>query len=206
MEEIVKYFPELTRLQRDKFNQLPELYKDWNAKINVVSRKDIDKLTIHHILHSLAIAKVISFAKGTSIIDLGTGGGFPGIPLAILFPEVSFSLVDSVGKKITVTQSVANSLELDNVVAKKARAEELNEKYDFVVTRAVAPLPTIMNWMRRKINPGGINNLPNGIIALKGGDIRDELKPFGRSAKKWPISKFFEEEYFNEKFVVFVPR
>lgn len=206
MEEIVKYFPELTRLQRDKFNQLPELYKEWNAKINVVSRKDIDKLTIHHILHSVAIAKVISFAKGTSIIDLGTGGGFPGIPLAILFPEVSFSLVDSVGKKITVTQSVANSLELDNVVAKKARAEELNEKFDFVVTRAVAPLPTIMNWMRRKINPGGINNLPNGIIALKGGDIRDELKPFGRSAKKWPISKFFEEEYFNEKFVVFVPR
>ncbi len=206
MEEIVKYFPELTRLQRDKFNQLPELYKDWNAKINVVSRKDIDKLTIHHILHSLAIAKVISFAKGTRVLDIGTGGGFPGIPLAIVFPTVDFTLVDSIGKKITVTQSVANSLELDNVVAKKARAEELNEKYDFVVTRAVAPLPTIMNWMRRKINPGGINNLPNGVIALKGGNIREELAPLGKSVQQWEISDLFEEKHFEEKKVVFVPR
>ncbi|MFP4555500.1 MAG: 16S rRNA (guanine(527)-N(7))-methyltransferase RsmG [Bacteroidales bacterium] len=206
MEEIVKYFPELTSSQREKFQQLPELYRDWNAKINVISRKDIDKLNVHHILHSLAIAKVISFAKGTRVIDLGTGGGFPGIPLAIIFPEVSFHLVDSVGKKITVTQSVANSLELDNVVATKARAEEVNEKYDFVVTRAVAPLPTIMNWMRRKISPGGINNLPNGIIALKGGDIREELAPLGKSVQQWKISDLFEEEYFEEKKVVFVIR
>ncbi len=206
MEVILKYFPELTTHQRQQFGMLQELYSDWNAKINVVSRKDIDKLYIHHVLHSLAIARVISFAKGTRVLDVGTGGGFPGIPLAILFPAVSFTLVDSIGKKITVVNEVSSSLQLTNVVAQKARAEELKETFDFVVTRAVAPMPTIMGWVRSKVKPGGYNNLPNGVIALKGGDMREELAPFGKLVKRWKISDMFEEEYFEEKKVVFVPR
>lgn len=206
MEVILKYFPELTTQQRQQFGMLQELYSDWNAKINVVSRKDIDKLYIHHVLHSLAIARVISFAKGTRVLDVGTGGGFPGIPLAILFPAVSFTLVDSIGKKITVVNEVSSSLQLTNVVAQKARAEELKETFDFVVTRAVAPMPTIMGWVRSKVKPGGYNNLPNGVIALKGGDMREELAPFGKLVKRWKISDMFEEEYFEEKKVVFVPR
>lgn len=205
MEAILKYFPELTNRQRQQFGMLQELYTDWNSKINVVSRKDIDKLYIHHVLHSLAIAKVISFAKGTRILDVGTGGGFPGIPLAILSPAVSFTLVDSIGKKITVVNEVLSSLQLTNVVAQKARAEELKDTFDFVVTRAVAPMPTIMGWVRGKVKPGGYNHLPNGIIALKGGDIREELAPLGKSVKRWKISDMFEEEYFVEKKVVFVP-
>ena len=206
MEVILKYFPELTTHQRQQFGMLQELYSDWNAKINVVSRKDIDKLYIHHVLHSLAIARVISFAKGTRVLDVGTGGGFPGIPLAILFPAVSFTLVDSIGKKITVVNEVSSSLQLTNVVAQKARAEELKETFDFVVTRAVAPMPTITGWVRSKVKPGGYNNLPNGVIALKGGDMREELAPFGKLVKRWKISDMFEEEYFEEKKVVFVPR
>ncbi|MDX9769228.1 MAG: 16S rRNA (guanine(527)-N(7))-methyltransferase RsmG [Tenuifilaceae bacterium] len=206
MEVILKYFPELTTQQRQQFGMLQELYSDWNAKINVVSRKDIDKLYIHHVLHSLAIARVISFAKGTRVLDVGTGGGFPGIPLAILFPAVSFTLVDSIGKKITVVNEVSSSLQLANVVAQKARAEELKDTFDFVVTRAVAPMPTIMGWVRGKVKPGGYNHLPNGIIALKGGDIRAELAPLGKSVQRWKISDMFEEEYFEEKKVVFVPR
>ncbi|NHB67375.1 16S rRNA (guanine(527)-N(7))-methyltransferase RsmG [Perlabentimonas gracilis] len=206
MEVILKYFPELTTQQRQQFGMLQELYSDWNAKINVVSRKDIDKLYIHHVLHSLAIARVISFAKGTRVLDVGTGGGFPGIPLAILFPAVSFTLVDSIGKKITVVNEVSSSLQLANVVAQKARAEELKDTFDFVVTRAVAPMPTIMGWVRGKVKPGGFNHLPNGIIALKGGDIRAELAPLGKAVQRWKISDLFEEEYFEEKKVVFVPR
>ena len=206
MEAILKYFPELTNRQRQQFGMLQELYTDWNSKINVVSRKDIDKLYIHHVLHSLAIAKVISFAKGTRILDVGTGGGFPGIPLAILSPAVSFTLVDSIGKKITVVNEVLNSLQLTNVVAQKARAEELKDTFDFVVTRAVAPMLTIIGWVRGKVKPGGYNHLPNGIIALKGGDIREELAPLGKYVKRWKISDMFEEEYFEEKKVVFVPR
>lgn len=206
MEVILKYFPELTTQQRQQFGMLQELYSDWNAKINVVSRKDIDKLYIHHVLHSLAIARVISFAKGTRVLDVGTGGGFPGIPLAILFPAVSFTLVDSIGKKITVVNEVSSSLQLANVVAQKARAEELKDTFDFVVTRAVAPMPTIMGWVRGKVKPGGYNHLPNGIIALKGGDIRAELAPLGKAVQRWKISDMFEEEYFEEKKVVFVPR
>lgn len=206
MEVILKYFPELTTQQRQQFGMLQELYSDWNAKINVVSRKDIDKLYIHHVLHSLAIARVISFAKGTRVLDVGTGGGFPGIPLAILFPAVSFTLVDSIGKKITVVNEVSSSLQLANVVAQKARAEELKDTFDFVVTRAVAPMPIIMGWVRGKVKPGGFNHLPNGIIALKGGDIRAELAPLGKAVQRWKISDMFEEEYFEEKKVVFVPR
>mgnify|MGYP002622767424 CR=1 FL=1 len=206
MEEVYKYFPELTLVQREQFSMLQGLYADWNSKINVVSRKDIDKLSLHHVLHSLAIAKVIDLAKDTRILDVGTGGGFPGIPLAILFPNVQFTLVDSVGKKITVVQAVAEGIGLKNVIGLKARVEEMKETFDFALTRAVAPMPTIMNWVRGKVKPGGYNHLPNGIIALKGGDIRSELAPFGKSAKRWKISNFFEEEYFEEKYVVYVPR
>lgn len=206
MEIIFKYFPELTKQQRNQFSMLQGLYDEWNAKINVVSRKDIDKLDIHHVLHSLAIAKVIPFAKGTRVLDIGTGGGFPGIPLAIMFPLVSFKLVDSIGKKITVVNAITEQLGLTNVTAQKARAEELKETFDFAVTRAVAPMPTVMGWIRGKVKPGGYNQLPNGVIALKGGDIKEELLPFGKSVRRWKISNFFEEEYFDEKQVIFVPR
>jgi 16S rRNA (guanine527-N7)-methyltransferase len=206
MDNVFKYFPELTKVQRDQFSMLQGLYADWNAKINVVSRKDIDMLSLHHVLHSLAIAKVISFAKGTKVLDIGTGGGFPGIPLAILFPLAHFTLVDSVGKKITVVEAVAGDLGLTNVVAQKARVEEMKETFDFATTRAVAPMPLIMGWVRNKIKPGGYNHLPNGIIALKGGDIREELAPFGKSVKKWKISNLFEENYFEEKQVIYIQR
>ncbi|PKP38173.1 MAG: 16S rRNA (guanine(527)-N(7))-methyltransferase RsmG [Bacteroidetes bacterium HGW-Bacteroidetes-15] len=206
MDVILKYFPELTKVQREQFSMLQGLYADWNAKINVVSRKDIDMLYLHHVLHSLAIAKVITFAKGTKILDIGTGGGFPGIPLAILFSNAHFTLVDSVGKKITVVQAVSDELKLTNVSAQKARAEELKESFDFAITRAVAPMPTIMGWIRGKVKPGGFNHLPNGVIALKGGDIRQELAPFGKSVQKWRISNFFEEEYFEEKQIVFISK
>jgi 16S rRNA (guanine527-N7)-methyltransferase len=206
MDIVFKYFPEITQVQRDQFSMLPELYNEWNAKINVISRKDIDKLELHHILHSLAIAKVISFAKGTSILDVGTGGGFPGIPLAILFPLARFTLVDSIGKKITVVNSVSEQLGLKNVVTQKARAEEMKETFDFAITRAVAPMPTLMNWVRKRVRQGGINHLPNGVIALKGGDIKSELAPFGKSVQRWRITSFFDEDYFIDKHIVFIER
>jgi 16S rRNA (guanine527-N7)-methyltransferase len=206
MDVVFKYFPELSKTQREQFSMLQGLYSDWNSKINVISRKDIEKLDVHHVLHSLAIAKVISFAKGTRVLDIGTGGGFPGVPLAILFPLVSFTLVDSIGKKISVVQSVADQLGLTNIIALKSRAEELKDSYDFAMTRAVAPMPTIMGWARNRIKPGGFNHLPNGVIALKGGDVKDELAPLGKAVQRWRISNFFEEEYFEEKQVVFVPR
>ena len=206
MDIITKYFPELTAIQREQMAMLKELYEDWNAKINVISRKDIDKLYVHHVLHSLSIAKVISFAKGTKVLDIGTGGGFPGIPLAIFFPQVNFSLIDSIGKKITVTNAVAEALQLKNVETSKSRVEEIKGVFDFAVTRAVAPMPSIVNWTQKIIKPGGCNNLPNGIIALKGGDIGQELAPFGKRVKLWKISSFFEEEYFEGKQVVFVEK
>jgi 16S rRNA (guanine527-N7)-methyltransferase len=206
MDNVFKYFPELTKVQRDQFSMLQGLYADWNSKINVVSRKDIDMLSLHHVLHSLAIARVISFAKGTRVLDIGTGGGFPGIPLAILFPLAHFTLVDSVGKKITVVEAVAGDLGLTNVVTLKGRVEEMKETFDFATSRAVAPMPMIMGWVRNKIKPGGYNHLPNGIIALKGGDIKEELAPFGKLVKKWRISNFFEETYFEEKQVIFIQR
>jgi 16S rRNA (guanine527-N7)-methyltransferase len=205
MDDVLKYFPELTKIQREQFAAIPNIYADWNAKINVISRKDIDKLSLHHVLHSLAIAKVFDFAKGTKILDIGTGGGFPGIPLAILFPLVNFMLVDSIGKKITVVDAVANELGLKNVVAQKARVEEMKENFDFALTRAVAPMPTIMQWVRGKVKPGGFNHYPNGVIALKGGDIKEELAPLGKHVKRWKISNFFEEDFFEEKFVIYVP-
>lgn len=206
MDRITKYFPELTSIQRKQLSELDPLYRDWNSRINVVSRKDIDNIHLHHVLHSLSIAKVISFAKGTTILDVGTGGGFPGIPLAILFPLCKFTLVDSIGKKITVADGVAQSLGLTNVKATKARAEEIVGEFDFIVTRAVAPLPTINGWVQKKIKLGGFNHLSNGIIALKGGDLKEELAPFGKRITKWPINAFFEEEYFQEKFIVYLEK
>lgn len=206
MDIITKYFPELSGTQRKQLSELDPLYRDWNSRINVISRKDIDNINIHHVLHSLSIAKVISFTKGARILDVGTGGGFPGIPLAIFFPYCNFTLVDSIGKKITVASEIAQSLELTNVKAIKSRAEELDGDFDFVVTRAVAPLPTLSGWVNKIIKPGGINQLPNGIIALKGGDLKEELAPFGKKINRWKINAFFEEEYFQEKSIIFLPR
>ncbi len=206
MERITKYFPDLTSNQLKQLAELDPLYRDWNSRINVVSRKDIDNIFLHHVLHSLSIAKVISFAKNTRILDVGTGGGFPGIPLAIFFPHCNFTLVDSIGKKITVATEVAQSLGLTNIIAVKLRAEEINEEFDFVVTRAVAPLPILNNWVQKIIKPGGLNQLPNGILALKGGDLKEEIAPFGRKITKWEINSFFKEEYFKEKQIIFLPR
>ena len=206
MDSIIKYFPELSSTQLKQFSELGKLYREWNSRINVISRKDIDNIYIHHILHSLAIAKVISFAKNTRILDVGTGGGFPGIPLAILFPSCNFTLVDSIGKKVIVANEVAQALGLTNVKALKTRAEELEGEFDFVVTRAVAPLPTIHNWVRKLILPGGLNQLPNGIFALKGGELKEELDPFKNIFQKWDIENLFEEEYFKEKSILFIPR
>ena len=204
MKEIATYFPELTVHQKKQFEALYDLYMHWNVRINVISRKDIENLYLHHVLHSLAIAKVISFAKGTKVLDIGTGGGFPGIPLAIFFPQVSFTLVDSIGKKITVANSVAEQLGLTNVVAQKSRVEDLNGNYDFAVTRAVASVAKLMEWTKSTVKPGGYNSLSNGVIALKGGDINEEVKPFGRRVKRWKISGFFEEEFFTEKLVLHI--
>lgn len=206
MEVVFGYFPELTAEQRQQLMRLPQLYQEWNAKINVISRKDVENLAVRHVLHSLAIAKVISFAKNTKVLDVGTGGGFPGIPLAILFPQVSFTLVDSIGKKILVAQSVAEELGLTNVTTQKARVEELNNRFDFAVTRAVAPVPQLMEWTKNTITQGGFNGLANGVIALKGGDVAQEIKPFGKRVEKWKISSFFEEEFFEEKWVIYISR
>ncbi|MDI3528146.1 MAG: rRNA (guanine527-N7)-methyltransferase [Tenuifilum sp.] len=204
MESVLQYFPELTSVQRAQLAKLEELYKHWNAQINVISRKDIDNLMTHHVLHSLAIAKVINFAKGTRIMDIGTGGGFPGIPLAIFFPNCHFTLVDSIAKKTKVAMEVAKAIELPNIDVVTSRAENLKEEWDFVVSRAVAPVPKLMAWTKKNIHEGGINNLPNGLICLKGGDIKEELKPYNKWATKWKIDDFFEDEYFAEKYVIHI--
>ncbi|MEX0811754.1 MAG: 16S rRNA (guanine(527)-N(7))-methyltransferase RsmG [Chitinophagales bacterium] len=201
---IFKYFPNLSDLQKKQIEQLLPLYKDWNSKINVVSRKDIDQLYLHHVLHSLSIAKFISFKPGTKILDLGCGGGFPGIPLAILFPEVEFHLVDSVRKKIAVVENIAEALELKNAKAEQARAEELKSSYDFVVTRAVAPLDKLLSWTRGKYACLTPNALPQGLIALKGGDLYHEIKAAHRKADKIPITDYFKEDYFKGKKLVYV--
>lgn len=204
MQKLIKYFPDLSEQQIKLFEQLLPLYTDWNSKINVISRKDIEHLYEHHVLHSLAIAKVISFKPGTKILDVGTGGGFPGIPLAILFPECSFHLIDSIGKKIKVVEEVVKELGLQNVVPEKARAEELKTRYDFVVSRAVTSLPEFYNWVQSKIMIKNTNTLQNGILYLKGGDLKDELKPFKKRNEVFEISNFFEEEFFLEKKVIHI--
>jgi 16S rRNA (guanine527-N7)-methyltransferase len=206
MEIIEKYFPNLTNEQKRQFGMLQELYTEWNEKINVVSRKDIENIYLKHILHSLAIAKVITFKDGTKILDVGTGGGFPGIPLAILFPKVSFTLVDSIGKKITVVQNVAESIGLTNLRAMQIRAEQLPENYDFVVSRAVTDIKTFCSWVWKKITPKGINVLPNGILYLKGGDITEELSTVPYHKVVYEIPNFFEDEFFETKKVVYLQR
>lgn len=205
MEEILRYFPELTDSQRKQFAQLFELYTDWNSKINVISRKDIDNLYLHHVLHSLAIAEVIKFKKNSAILDVGTGGGFPGIPLAILFPECSFTLIDSIGKKIRVGQEVATAIGLHNVKLKHLRAQEEKGKFDFVVSRAVMPLADLVTLVRKNIASRQQNAMPNGLICLKGGELEHEILPFKNVAEKYEISTFFKEEFFKTKKVVFVP-
>ena len=204
MEIILKYFPDLTEEQRRQFVALYDLYIDWNAKINVISRKDIENLYEHHVLHSLGIAKIINFRPGTSIMDLGTGGGFPGIPLAILFPEVKFHLVDSIGKKVRGATEVANAIGLKNVTFRHARAEEEKQLFDFVVSRAVMPLGDLIKIIKKNISPRQQNALPNGLICLKGGELEHEAMPFKNKTTLHSLSEDFEEEFFQTKKVVYV--
>ena len=209
MESILNYFPDLTETQKHQLGALGDLYKDWNSKINVISRKDIDNIYLHHILHSMGLSKIIQFTAGSRIIDLGTGGGFPGIPLAILFPEVDFFLVDSIGKKIRVTQAIADAVGLRNVRAKQIRAEEVKEKFDFVVTRAVAPLPKLVHWTKKLISNRERSDMPNGIWALKGIDrAAEEAEQLGKRAytEIFPMAAFFEEDFFETKAVVYVQK
>lgn len=206
MTEIIKkYFPHLTHRQEEQIAALDVLYHDWNAKINVVSRKDIDNLYEHHILHSLAIARRIRFREGTNVLDFGTGGGFPGIPLAILFPESNFKLIDGTGKKVKVAKEVADSIGLDNVLPVHQRGEEEKGKFDLIVSRAVMPLPDLMKIVRKNIARDQHNALPNGVMVLKGGNLDEELKPFRKIAERTELSQWFDEAWFKEKYLVYVP-
>jgi 16S rRNA (guanine527-N7)-methyltransferase len=205
-ELISRYFPNLSATQKDQFAGLDELYQFWNARINLVSRKDIDKLYLHHILHSLAIAKVISFLPGEKILDVGTGGGFPGIPLAIVFPESNFHLVDSIGKKIMVVKEVAAATGLKNVTATHARAEQIDDKFNFVVSRAVTRLSDFYPWIKGKFLKESVNTLQNGILYLKGGDLAEEIRESKLNTKLIPIHDYFKEDYFDSKFVLYIPQ
>ena len=204
MEELLHYFPDLTAHQISQFELLSTLYKDWNLKINVVSRKDIDEIYLRHVLHSLAIAKVQPFLPGSSVLDVGTGGGFPGIPLAILFPEVQFHLVDSIGKKIKVVQQVADGLRLENVKVTNARVETITGQYDFIVSRAVAQMETFVRWVKNRVAKKSNHDLKNGILYLKGGDLTQELALFPK-AKIYPLSSYYKEVFFDTKTVVHLP-
>lgn len=209
MEQILSYFPDLTEEQQAQFQQLGALYEEWNQKINVISRKDIENLYIRHVLHSLAIPPVVRFRTGAEILDLGTGGGFPGIPLAIMYPNVNFTLIDGIRKKITVVQEVADAIGLKNITAQQMRAEELKGKrFDFIVTRAVAKLDKLLPWCSRLIKSKHQHVLPNGILALKGGDVHSEVKelPKGNYTEIYPINDFFKEEEFKEKYVIYVQK
>ncbi len=203
VELITQYFPELTDEQLERFTQLTELYSHWNAQINVVSRKDINELYLKHVLHSLSIAKVISFQPKTKILDVGTGGGFPGIPLAILFPEVEFVLVDSIGKKIKVVNEVAEGLGLTNVKAYHKRAEEIPGQFDFVVTRAVARISKVLPWVKGKLSPDSFNELKNGVLFLKGGDLSEEIEESKKNVELFPLKHFFKEEFFETKVIAY---
>jgi len=205
MQLINKYFPSLSDVQKQQFAALDALYRDWNSKINVISRKDIDNLYEHHVLHSLAIAELIRFKPGTSIMDLGTGGGFPGIPLAIMFPEAKFHLVDSIGKKIRVCEEVSKAIGLQNVTTQWCRAEEVQQQFHFVVSRAVMPLPDLVKIIRKSISKEKLNALPNGLICLKGGELEQEAKPFGKAAQITSLSEYFEEPFFETKKLVYLP-
>lgn len=205
MKEIQHYFPALTEQQVNQFEAIGDLYKEWNSKINVISRKDIDNLYLHHVLHSLAIARYVSFTPGTTVMDVGTGGGFPGIPLAILFPETRFLLLDSIGKKIRVVREVADAIGLTNVEAIHSRAEEEKRKFHFVVSRAVMPLPELIRIIRKNIAKEQINSLPNGIICLKGGDLTSELHSYRQVAEVMSLSDFFSDPFFKTKKLVYVP-
>lgn len=206
IEIIKKYFPNLSDKQMEQFEMLDALYRDWNSKINVISRKDIDNLYEHHVLHSLGIAKEITFKAGSEILDFGTGGGFPGIPLAILFPEVKFKLIDGTGKKIRVATEVATALKLTNVVAEHKRGEEEKGKYDFVVSRAVMPLPDLVKIIKKNIShKNQHNSLPNGLICLKGGNLQAETQPFKKIVSLTEIHDMFDEEWFKEKYLIYLP-
>ena len=202
--ELENYFPEINHRQAEQFAMLGGLYAEWNSRINVVSRKDIDHLYERHVLHSLAIAKVISFAAGARVLDVGTGGGFPGVPLAILFPETCFHLIDSIGKKLKVVDAVVDALNLQNVTTQQIRAEQLTGKYDFAVSRAVCSVSDFLPWMKGKITKQNLHSLPNGMLFLKGGDLAAELSPYRNRTTVFPISDFFTEPFFEEKKVVHV--
>lgn len=205
MDSIIKYFPAITDEQRHQYEQLFELYKDWNSKINVISRKDIDNLYEHHVLHSLAIAKALRFKDGTKIMDFGCGGGFPGIPLAIMFPECQFKLIDGTGKKIRVCQEIASAIGLKNVVAEHLRGEDEKGKFDFIVSRAVMPLPDIVKIVRKNVSKEQHNAMPNGIFCLKGGNLQSEIHPFKNIVEQTDLSSFFNEEWFKEKHLIYLP-
>jgi len=202
MEIIEKYFTDLTEEQKDRFAQLKDLYTHWNNQINVISRKDIDSLYLHHVLHSLSIAKVMKFEPGTKIMDVGCGGGFPGIPLAILFPKCDFYMVDSIGKKIKVVNEVAAALKLKNVKAEHTRVQQVKEKFDFIVSRAVTAFPKFVNMVRKNSSPKDKNSLANGILYIKGGDFQEEIAGYGDKVQLFDCTNFFEEEFFETKKVV----
>lgn len=203
---ITKYFPNITARQREQFDTLYDLYADWNAKINVISRKDITNLYEHHVLHSLAIAKFINFRDDTNVLDLGTGGGFPGIPLAIMFPNANFKMIDGTGKKIKVATEIANAIGLENVLLQHKRGEEERGKFDFIVSRAVMPLSDMMKIVRKNIAKDNHNAFENGIIVLKGGTLDEELKPFKKIVVQEKLSQWFEEPWFEEKNLIYIPR
>ena len=205
MELILKYFKELTPTQIEQFSRLEDLYKDWNTKINIISRKDIDALYERHVLHSLSIAKIIEFKKDTTILDIGTGGGFPGIPLSIIFPDVKFLLIDSIRKKIAVVNDVIKQLNLLNASAIHLHSNEVNQKFDFIVSRAVTAFPAFVKLVKGKIKPDHKNSLPNGILYLKGGDLSEEVNDYKTKIHLFPVSDFFTETFFDTKFVVYYP-
>ncbi len=206
MEELLKYFPELTDLQRERFAAMQGLYSEWNSRINVISRKDMDNFYLHHVLHSLAIARVCRFDRGARVVDVGCGGGFPSVPLAVLFPDVRFTAVDSIGKKITVVKEVCRALGLTNVEAVNARVEQLPARFDYAVSRAVTDMRTFVGWVWPRLEKGSCGSLPNGILYLKGGDLAEELALTGRRWRIFDISEFFGEEFFASKRVVYTSR